>query len=215
MQQIFIMVNGEQQGPFTVDQLKGYIAMGHCKDTDLAWHEGLPEWKALKDFPEFAPRQHRTPNYRGIPVRNLAPKKKKKSAAVFSAIGTILALGAVGAGSYFGYKYWQDHKNKAAAADTATNTPQVPAGPTNVAELSQSYAEPPQGQNAATFFQQGFDAMDIADADKTSYSVPLLGRAAMPAPSAIVPGGVKTALKSLLDRNEAALALFEKGAQCS
>ena len=214
MQQIYIMVNGEQQGPFTVDQLKGYIAMGHYKDTDLAWHEGLPDWKALKEFPEFAPRQHRTPNYRGVPVRNFAPKKKKKSAAIFSAIGTIVALGAVGAGGYFGYKYWQEHKNKP-AADSAAGQPQVPTGPTNITQLSQSYAEPPQGQNAATFFQQGFDAMEITDADKSSYSIPMLGRAPMPAPSAIVPGGVKTALKSLLDRNEGALALFEKGAQCS
>src|SRR6185436_18829565 len=213
MQQIYIMVNGEQQGPFKVDQLKGYIAMGQFKDTDLAWHEGLPDWKALKDFPEFAPRQHRTPNYRGVPVRSFVQKKKKKS-PIISIIGTIVVLGALGAGGYFGYNYWKEHKNKAAATDTA-GQPQVPAGPTNVAELSRSYAEPPQGQNAATFFQQGFDAMEITDADKSSYSIPLLGRGTMPAPSAIVPGGVKSTLKSFLDRQEAALALFERGAQCS
>ncbi len=214
MQQIYILVNGEQQGPFTADQLKGYLAMGQYKDTDLAWHEGLPEWKALKDFPELAPRQHRTPNYRGMPVRNFVQKKKKKS-PIISIIGTIVVLGALGTGGYFGYNYWQQHRKKDTAADSTAGGTQVPAGPKTLAELSQSYAEPPQGQNAATFFQQGFDAMELTDADKSSYSIPLLGRGTMPAPSAVVPGGVKTALKPFLDRNEAALALFERGAQCS
>ena len=53
MQKFFVLVNGEQQGPFSADQLKGYLAIGQFQPTDLAWHEGLPDWKPLTEFPEF------------------------------------------------------------------------------------------------------------------------------------------------------------------
>ena len=71
--QFYVLVNNEQQGPFSVDQIKGYLAMGHFQHSHLAWHEGLPEWKPLDQFPEFAAKAHRTPNYKSVPVRDLTP----------------------------------------------------------------------------------------------------------------------------------------------
>lgn len=42
--QIFVNKNGQQLGPYTVEQLQQYLAMGDLAAEDLAWHEGLPEW---------------------------------------------------------------------------------------------------------------------------------------------------------------------------
>ena len=36
--QIFVDKNGQQLGPYTIEQLQQYLA-----EEDLAWHEGLPE----------------------------------------------------------------------------------------------------------------------------------------------------------------------------
>lgn len=41
--QIFVNKNGQQLGPYTIEQLQQYLAMGDLAEEDLAWHEGLPE----------------------------------------------------------------------------------------------------------------------------------------------------------------------------
>ncbi len=219
MQQIYILVNGEQQGPFTPDQIKGYLAMGHFHDNDLAWHEGLPEWKPLADFPEFAPRRHRTPNYAAVPIRKLAPQKTHhKGRNVFMTVLFLVVFGAVGAGGYY---FWRQHQNKnadAAAAASASAAPDFTSGtagiPKTPAELNGWYAEPAAGQNAATLFQQGFDALQIADTDRNSTSLPLLGKAPLPQPANPLSAMMKATLRSFLEKNQPALDLFARAAQC-
>jgi len=218
--QFYILVNEEQQGPFTVEQIKGYLAMGHYQHTDLAWHEGLPEWKPLGEFPEFAPKAHRTPNYQSVPVRQVAQKKSGKGKAVLTGVLTVVILGAVGGGGYY---YWNTYMRKTAATGgtTAAGAPapapaaENPGDPKTLEELNAWYAEPPAGQNAATYFQQGFDALQITNADRNSSNLPLIGRAAMPPINYPVPLAVKNTLKGFLERNQPALDLFARGAQCS
>ncbi|NOZ93377.1 MAG: DUF4339 domain-containing protein [Acidobacteria bacterium] len=43
-QQIFIAVNGSQQGPYTVEQLTQMAAQGSLPPGTLCWHEGLAQW---------------------------------------------------------------------------------------------------------------------------------------------------------------------------
>ncbi len=45
--QIFLAQNGQQTGPFTLDDVNKKIAAGLVQPTDLAWHEGLAGWQAL------------------------------------------------------------------------------------------------------------------------------------------------------------------------
>lgn len=222
--QFYVLVNDEQQGPFSESQIKGYIAMGHFQPTDLAWHEGLPEWKPLQEFPQFAPKTtgHRTPNYKSVPVRNLAAKKAKKGNPIVKALVFVVTFGAAAVGGYYATNYFLAHRNKAGVAASAKDaggaaeTAAVdPNEPKNLEELNRWYEEPPAGQNAAVYFQQGFDALEIANTDRNSYSLPLIGKGNMPAINASVPGGTKTALKNFLEKNKAAMDLFERGAQCS
>jgi len=45
----FIVVNGEQAGPYTLEQLKGMNLHTESK----IWYQGLDEWKMLKEVPEY------------------------------------------------------------------------------------------------------------------------------------------------------------------
>lgn len=222
--QIYILVNGEQQGPFTPDQVKGYLAIGQYQYTDLAWREGMTDWQPLSQFPEFAPRGHRTPNYGAIPIRQLATQQKaRKGRGLLTVVLWVVIAAAAAVGGYYGYqygyKYWREHRKSAEPATPAAPTSEFASGapgiPKTLEELNRWYEEPPAGQNAAAFFQQGFDALQITNADKSSASLPLIGKAAWPQAGAQVSAAMKMALRSLLERNQAALDLFERGARCS
>ena len=45
--QILINRDGQQLGPYTLEQVNEYLAAGSLSPNDPAWHEGLAEWVAL------------------------------------------------------------------------------------------------------------------------------------------------------------------------
>ena len=52
--QIFVHRDGQQLGPYTLDQVKGEVAAGKLSSADLAWHDGIPNWIPLNQWPEMA-----------------------------------------------------------------------------------------------------------------------------------------------------------------
>ena len=48
---IFIQHQGQQTGPFPIEQVRAGLTDGTYKPTDLAWHEGAPEWLPLSAVP--------------------------------------------------------------------------------------------------------------------------------------------------------------------
>ncbi len=52
--QIHITKDGQKQGPFTIYRIKELIDDGDLSPEDLGWHEGLDQWRALKDIPTVA-----------------------------------------------------------------------------------------------------------------------------------------------------------------
>jgi hypothetical protein len=44
---IFIDRNGEQFGPYSVDECLSFLSEERLSDTDLAWREGMTEWQPL------------------------------------------------------------------------------------------------------------------------------------------------------------------------
>src|SRR5258708_5407137 len=46
--------DGKQYGPVSVEEVRAWIVGGRLNGKSLAWTEGMPEWKALESFPEFA-----------------------------------------------------------------------------------------------------------------------------------------------------------------
>lgn len=54
--QYFLGINGQQQGPFTAQQIVQYVQAGQVVPaTTKVWRAGLPAWIDLAQFPELAP----------------------------------------------------------------------------------------------------------------------------------------------------------------
>ncbi len=53
----FIVVNGEQAGPYTFEQLKGMNLTAESK----IWYQGLDTWKMLSEVPEYQQLQEPPP----------------------------------------------------------------------------------------------------------------------------------------------------------
>jgi hypothetical protein len=99
------------------------------------------------------------------------------------------------------------------SAPTVT-TPIKREYPNTLAQWNAWYAEPPEGQNGATFFQQGFEAMQITDADQKDASLPIIGKGAWPPLGRPLPPNIKAATAEFSRRNEAAWEFFQKGMAC-
>jgi len=52
--QIYLYQNEQQIGPFDETQIRGMVASGTISQTDIGWHEGIPEWQPLNTILAFA-----------------------------------------------------------------------------------------------------------------------------------------------------------------
>ena len=50
----FVAVNGQQQGPFNMDQLRSAIGSGQLTRDSLIWKNGMPNWVKASENPETA-----------------------------------------------------------------------------------------------------------------------------------------------------------------
>jgi hypothetical protein len=48
--QIYLARNNQQAGPYTLEQLNQMLANQQVLLTDLAWHQGMTEWKPLGEL---------------------------------------------------------------------------------------------------------------------------------------------------------------------
>jgi len=120
--QIHITRDGQQFGPFTLDQARDYVADGQLLATDLAWFEGAQDWMPLHSVPGLArtppppprsrpppPPAPRRPSPSGQPVPSQSspvaaptqPKPKQNPFVVGCAViaggfGLLLLIGALG-----------------------------------------------------------------------------------------------------------------------
>jgi len=53
--QIYLAVNGQQQGPFTIDQLRQSLARGETSRETPAWYAGLAAWTPLGQLLDSLP----------------------------------------------------------------------------------------------------------------------------------------------------------------
>jgi membrane protease subunit (stomatin/prohibitin family) len=51
----YVIVNGQQSGPFTLQQVQQGLNQGSVNKESLAWRNGLPQWIRLSEIPELAP----------------------------------------------------------------------------------------------------------------------------------------------------------------
>ncbi len=53
--QYFLAINGQQQGPFTIELLAQQVQNGLLKPDTLAWYQGLANWQPAASITELAP----------------------------------------------------------------------------------------------------------------------------------------------------------------
>lgn len=63
--QIYLARNNQQAGPYTLEQLNQMLTSQQVLLTDLAWHQGMTEWKALGELTQgklvYTPEGYSTP----------------------------------------------------------------------------------------------------------------------------------------------------------
>lgn len=121
------------------------------------------------------------------------------------AIGVLVVLVVVLAGIVFGRLHARP-SSPANPADLAND-----GFPHSLKEIDTAYAQPPAGQNAATVYSQGFDALQIANVG--SFNVPLLGKGAPPPLGSPIPVSMKSSVAGVVRANKDALRFFAQGAE--
>ncbi|MDN5525904.1 RDD family protein [Acinetobacter sp.] len=88
--QIYLARNNQQAGPYTLEQLNQMLASQQVLLTDLAWHQGMTEWKALGELTQgklvYEPEGYTSPlsSPEQSPLQNSAIRKiqvEKKATA--------------------------------------------------------------------------------------------------------------------------------------
>lgn len=117
MQKFFIHFQGQQLGPFSLEELK---QKGITRNT-MVWFDGLPEWKEAKDVYELADLFRNQPPPFTPPVNNPPPYEHsaasgagktpagKNTNIIVIAVLLLTALTFVGA---TGYSYYRNEKAK-------------------------------------------------------------------------------------------------------
>ncbi len=55
-QQVFVVIDGAQQGPYTQGQIRQMVAGGTLDPRTLCWYEGLSRWTPIEEaLPEVLP----------------------------------------------------------------------------------------------------------------------------------------------------------------
>ena len=108
---IHINRNGEQFGPYTLEDLNAYLAQGTLFPTDLAWWDGAPGWVQMNEVPGVVlPGAVAT----DTPALELKAGGEKKIGIIISAAVGVLAI-AAGAGFFFN---GSDNKNSDSSSQT-------------------------------------------------------------------------------------------------
>ncbi len=119
--QILILHNGEQHGPYSEDEVQQHLAQGSVLPTDMAWHEDLDGWVALREIvgaPKFKVPPPPPPS-----ITSPSPTRKK------SQVQPILVL--VGLALVAAYYFASNHNTTPVAGQPWTNSlgvKFVPAG---------------------------------------------------------------------------------------
>jgi len=95
--EIFISRNNEKHGPYSLEQIQGFLASGQAQGSDMAWYEGVKGWVPLSQVPGVQlPRAGSVPPpppHQPAPVAHVtvvnAPKKRSP---VLMGCGGLLAF---------------------------------------------------------------------------------------------------------------------------
>ena len=111
---IHISREGQQFGPYSLDEVNTYLADGSLLPTDMAWFEGAAEWMAITQIPGVASA--------ATPV--VTPKGKGKPALILGAVVVVMVITGVafGLGLFSGEEENPNGGPKESASDHGLET---------------------------------------------------------------------------------------------
>ncbi|MBT3635393.1 MAG: DUF4339 domain-containing protein [Opitutae bacterium] len=130
--QVYVHRDGQNSGPYSIDQLRPYLKQGSFIGDDLACHDGV-NWVALKDVPGIIERANKQTPQARIARKEPVAKTRKK---LFILLGVgILVVSLVGISAYFFLQSEGNPKEPSAltAPDRLETTPER-EGKTSVQE---------------------------------------------------------------------------------
>lgn len=104
--EIFISRNNEKHGPYSLEQIQGFLASGQMQGSDHAWYEGVKGWVPLSQVPGVQmPKAGSVPPppppAAPAPVTHVVVNAPKKKSPVLMScggcLGLIVAIGAISA----------------------------------------------------------------------------------------------------------------------
>ncbi len=90
--QIHVSRNGQEYGPYSIEELRQYIASGMFAYSDLAWYEGLSAWTPLSAIPELRPVQPPRRSSSASLVRPTAPTQSEPETSGLAVAGLVLGI---------------------------------------------------------------------------------------------------------------------------
>ena len=206
--EIYVLIDNQPQGPYSLEQVREYIKSGQLQPTDLAAPAGSADWKPLSTFIRPSETQVPGKGRRFSAAATTSKRKKPSKKSPASAVLVLVVIVLVGAGGFLGWKHFYEGKRGA-----KVTTPPEAGWPNTLAEFNAWYAEVPEGQNAASFFVKGFEAMQVTNADWESKDLPLMGKGTLPPAGSPLPAKTKAAMVALIQRNKTAWEAFQQGAK--
>src|SRR6185437_13351943 len=192
--EIYVLIDEKPQGPYTPDMIRRQLATGRFKPTDLAAYSGSADWQPLSAMIQ---------SWNQTQAAKGTAKPSARNLIVTIAVAAVMLI--MGATVFLISKSHRTISGGSAAA--VFNSPL----PKTLAQLNTWYAEPPEGQNAATYFAKGFAAFQITDADGNSRELPVIGSGTLPPPGTPIPDGTKAVMRDFVQRNDAAWAALQQG----
>ena len=77
MKNIFINKDGQQLGPYSIDDAKGLVLSGHISATDWAWTDGAADWIPLNHIPGFSTQTLGTPSAPASSLQSTAAQEQE------------------------------------------------------------------------------------------------------------------------------------------
>lgn len=96
--QIHIQRNGQQYGPYTVEELDQLLQSESITGDDLYWHEGQQDWAPLSQFPGFHPAPSSAmpppppPTKQAASTSSSPKQKQRRSLKFYVAAGVIVVV---------------------------------------------------------------------------------------------------------------------------
>ena len=153
--EIFISRDGQQFGPYPVEQVRELLNQGILQANVLAWHEGLEGWILLGELTASAPGgpPPRIPE-QPEPDMAAAPAKAGGNIKLFIGLGAAMAVLAIAAGAWL---LLAPKKEQLAGSDPKPNAPasQNPKGKAPTVKLTPEEAAEVMAWEIGTWESQG------------------------------------------------------------